>query len=472
MKRSTRTLIAAAMFCAAALCAADAAPAKKSVYTKYQDWQFQPTTVEDADADGNVRHQMDFTVPLHGPWLTNPMPDGMTVTWITRIPCAGGIRYREKGTEEWTELWPEKYGQIDYSKDIHSYHLTGLKPGTEYEYRLMSNVDGYSTAYHMVISEGREIHSFKTIDPKRDSYKVFVTADFHGTARLCLDPLIDRSQANDADFYFFLGDNVEDGPGNNIRYYITFGFLDDITRKWGRSKPTVFLRGNHDIWGRDTYKYGDYFPQPNKRTYQAIAQGPALFICLDTMWPAREALQKKQYEKYLKEQADWIRTLRRTDVWKKSKFRIVMGHVAPFASEGTKFVGGAFNEVLSDNTPEGRVHLFLAGHEHAYRRINAGTKEIRFNNAYNDVKMKNYPPKYILRDPIPDNVPYTLVVCHLVEGMTIDVTPAKLTVKSHRWNRVEGGLYDAFEITPDGKVADLIKATVVPIVQPAPKAKK
>ena len=30
----------------------------------------------------------------------------MTVTWITRIPCAGGIDYREKGAENWTRRWP------------------------------------------------------------------------------------------------------------------------------------------------------------------------------------------------------------------------------------------------------------------------------------------------------------------------------------------------------------------------------
>ena len=166
---------------AAALVAACAAvQADSEVYDHYFSWQQAPVRVDDPQAGNNVRHQVDFTVPLHGPWLTLPAETSMTVTWITRVPCAGGIQYREKGTEEWTTRWTVKYGQVDYSREIQSYHLTGLKPATEYEYRLLSNCDNYSTAYHMVKSVGREIYSFKTVDPKRDHYKMFVTSDFHG----------------------------------------------------------------------------------------------------------------------------------------------------------------------------------------------------------------------------------------------------------------------------------------------------
>ena len=280
---------------AAALVAACAAvQADSEVYDHYFSWQQAPVRVDDPQAGNNVRHQVDFTVPLHGPWLTLPAETSMTVTWITRVPCAGGIQYREKGTEEWTTRWTVKYGQVDYSREIQSYHLTGLKPATEYEYRLLSNCDNYSTAYHMVKSVGREIYSFKTVDPKRDHYKMFVTSDFHGGSRLILDPMIDNCGANDADFYLFNGDNVEDHVGHNIRHNITFGYLDDVVRKWGTSKPTLFVRGNHDVWGIDTYKYGDYFPQPDGKTYYAFRQGPALFILIDTLWKAKEQLQEEQ----------------------------------------------------------------------------------------------------------------------------------------------------------------------------------
>ncbi len=448
---------AAAMLCIAASGA--------EVYTKYVHWTHQPTV----HPGGNVRNQCDFTLPVHGPWLTNPKPDGMTVTWITRVPCAGGIEYREKGTEEFKQLWFVKGGMIDYTKDIHSFHLTGLKPGTEYEYRLLSNQDHYSTAYHMILSTGRELYSFHTIDPKKENYKVFLTCDFHGGSRLNLDPMYERTGAKDADFYWFLGDTVEDNVAN-IRYFTTFGYLDDVTRIWGKNKPSIFLRGNHDIWGRETYQYADYFPQPDGKTYQAFRQGSVLWIGLDTMWTAKEKLQQQQMERYWEEQAEWLRELKKTDLWKTAKFRVVSAHLSTFANEAN-FLQKHFDDVLNDSTPDGRIHLYLAGHMHCYYRINAGTKEVRANNQYGDVNQKQI-LKYLSRSPIPDNVPYTLVVGHLVEGMTIDVTKDKLTVRSHRWGKPEGGLYDAFEVYPDGTVKDIIDVEVLAVPEPKTKAKK
>ena len=111
--------------------------------------------VADTNADNNVRHQNDMTVPLHGPWLSLPSENTMTVTWITRVKCAAGIRYWEKGTTNAIERWNVKCGMPEYTKTIHAFHLSGLKPGTDYEYRLLSNMDRYMSPYSAVLSEGR-----------------------------------------------------------------------------------------------------------------------------------------------------------------------------------------------------------------------------------------------------------------------------------------------------------------------------
>ena len=289
---------------------------------------------------------------------------------------------------------------------------------------------------------------------------MFLTSDFHGGSRLILDPMIDRTGgAMDSDLFFFLGDNVEDGNYNNIRFYVTFGFLDDITRRWGSFKPTIFMRGNHDLTGADNYRYGDYFPSPEKTTYQAIRQGSTLFICLDSMWHAREKVQDEQVTKYLQEQLAWIDELKKTDLWKTAKFRVVMSHVAPlFSSEGV-FMNGLLCEYFNKTSPEDRIHIYLAGHEHCYYRINPGTREARINADV--VNGKNYPPAYIGRTPEDKTAPYTLVVLNIAEGMTLDVSDEKLVFKSYRWSVPEGGFCDAFEVYPDGTVKDLLPETGV-----------
>lgn len=452
------------------LCSAESkAVEKKYPHTHYYDWQFKLVEVKDENAENNVRHQMDFTLPMHGPWLTNPRSDGMTITWITRVTCAGGIEYREKGTQEFKRLWPVKYGQVDYSKDIQHFHLTGLKPDTEYEYRLLSNMDQASTAYYRDIAVGREIYSFRTLSRGKDKYRIFITADFHGGSRLNLDPILSETGSQNADLFFFLGDNVDDNV-QMIRYYTTFGFLDDVSRAYGKYKPSVFLRGNHDFIGRDSHQYGEYFPTPNEKAYQAFRHGPVLYVCMDTAWPAKEKIQLEQQNKYFAEQAQWIRELKKTEDWKTAKFRIVMAHITPSINVGYDVLAKHWREVFNDTTPEGRIHAYLCGHHHVYRRINPGTRESRINNAFGEVNVKRYP---IVKAAPDVTDPYTVVVCRFLEGMTVDVSPEKLVFKSHRWLYLpQNDLYDAFEITPDGKVKDLIKVDVFPFPAPAPAKKK
>ena len=441
MKKFLMTVCALSLF--GGLAAAEADNSTRS-YNSYYHWEYVPVVVPGED----VKQQDDVTTPLHGPWLLNPSANSITINWITRRPCAGGVEYREKGTEEFKTLWTIKGGIVDYSKDLHSIHITGLKPGTEYEYRLVNSFDEFQCAYHKHIPKftAREIHSFRTLDPEKKNYKVFLTSDLHGTSRLCLYPVYNTSGAKDADFYFFLGDNVEDNMGD-ARYYTTFGFLDDMSNLWSKNKPTVFLRGNHDFSGRQMYQYSDYFPQPDGKTYQAFRQGPVLFICLDSLW-IRSGVQGEQVTAYIQEQADWIKALKKTDDWKKAKFRVVMLHV-PLIGYGGEAYLQPFVEALNDNTPAGRVHAVLAGHNHSYQRVDLNSNLSKMPRLKANTKLTKK-PRYAFTP-----APYTQVVCNLVEAMTIDVTPEKLIFKSHHWRTTEGKLHDHFEIYPDGTVKDL-----------------
>lgn len=420
-------------------------------YDRYVDWQFTPVIVNDTNANDNVRHEMDFTKPVHGPWLSNPCYDSATISFITRIKCGAALEYRVKGTEEWSRKWNTSYGMVDYSDVMHAFHLDSLKPGTEYEYRLLTAISGCEN-YATSINIGRETYTFKTMDPKRDRYSVWVTADLHGSARLCLDPMYERSDAKDADFYVLLGDNVEDRFGNEAMFYITFGFIDDITRIWGTSKPTVFVRGNHDASGLAICDWARFFSTPSGHAYHAFAQGPALFVVLDTNreWQNTPA-GREQQGLYIQEQIDFLKTLKRTDMWKKSKFRIVMNHfgVTPKVAESSNVTPELLAE-LNDSAPQGRIHLFLAGHTHAYSR----------HDPFDD-KLKGVPtdgrklPQSQVYEEALGKVGFCQVIGKCGEALTIDVAPDKLIVKSHDWSKPGLPLHDACEIKPDGKVVDL-----------------
>ena len=59
----------------------------------------------------------------------------------------------------------------------------------------------------------------------------------------------------------------------DCRYWLTFGFLDDVTRKWGKYKPSVFIRGNHDIGEGRPHPCVLLRPSPRVLALQSEFQG-------------------------------------------------------------------------------------------------------------------------------------------------------------------------------------------------------
>lgn len=434
---------------------ANAAP-KKSVFTSYSQPGPLLVITQDENAGKNVRNQYDYTVPVHGPLLTNPEYDSITVMWITRTNCGAGIEYREKGQQDFKRVWDRIYGQIDCGKSLHTLHLTGLKPATEYEYRFVSTADRSQGYYHGVFT-GREIYSFKTLDPNRKSYQVFFTADIHGSLRLCLDPMLDRTPAMESDFFIYLGDNVEDTMGPDPRFHITFGFVDDIVRRYGTNKASVFVRGNHDSAGQRTYDYYRYFPHRTGKGYYSFSQGGVIYVVLETIWHYDDNQIMKAY---LQEQLEWFRELKKTDAWKKAEFRILNAHVGTFGN--APHMSPEWSDELNTTDPENRIHLFMTGHHHDYIRIDPNATES---------KVGKLSPKAL--PDAPGSHPYTMIVGESCDSFIMKVESGKLTLTSYDWHNDPVTLRDQFSIAPDGKVTDLMNVKKIPFPEKnAPKGKK
>ena len=422
-----------------------AMPATKAVadVTTYRDWELVRKEVRDPNASENVRLHFDMTKPLHGPWLQHPSPTAMSVTWISREKCGAGIEWREKGAADWNRRWAILCGKVDYSKDIHTFHLDGLKPATEYEYRFLSVVDQYNSAYVDTVV-GRETYAFRTLDPKKDRYTCFVTSDMHGSLRLGGDEMYERTGAKDADFYFFLGDNVDDNM-NEPRFYITTGFLDDVVRMWGKSKPSVFVRGNHDSWGRHAAEgWADYFGRADGRGYYTVTQGPAIFVVFDMAeeYRMRSAAGREVRAAYRAEQLQWFKKLKQTEEWRRAKFRIGMCHY------GTRTGVGGFKETrewLRDEfVGANGLHLFLCGHEHFYARSLPNEPGFFHNPRYDRPKAKL--PARPLCDGSDD---YTEIAAAAREAMMLEISPERLVVRSCDFKNPEKGDLDVIEIFPD-----------------------
>lgn len=408
------------------------------VYDTVTEFQWLPIVHSDTNAISFVRSGTDCTKPIHGPWLLNPAPDSITINFITRRKTGAGLEIREKGTEDFKRIWKKSYDIIDYSSDTHNFHIGDLKTGTEYEYRLLSVDSVFTRCFAGNINVGRELYSFKTLDPKRDSYKVWFTADTHGCTRLKLDRHFKIAEGAECDFFIFNGDNVEDGFYEG-RYDVMHGFLDDAVRLWATSKPSVFVRGNHDCYEKDAWMWRDFFPRKDGRAYFCVSQGPALFLFLDTCTFVGSKVDVAIAKDFRQEQAAWIDDLKNTDEWKKSKFRVVFSHISTHQCQWPTEMSD-FWAALNETDPARRIHIYLGGHMHRHLRIEPGTE-----------LSKSIAPKWLGGGT--NEFHYPLVQIKEQTAGQIAVSPEKLTFKFFTDEIAADGtpvIQDQFDLFPDG----------------------
>ena len=105
----------------------------------------------------------------HGPWLTNPDIGKITIGFSSAEPCAAAVEYRT-GSSPWQKIYQSEGGQIVRAERRHIFHLSGLVPGAEYEFRAVvfdPNTD----------EENSAAGKFTVFDPARKNYSFLVLAD-------------------------------------------------------------------------------------------------------------------------------------------------------------------------------------------------------------------------------------------------------------------------------------------------------
>lgn len=402
-----------------------------------------------SSAEGAARCMRDMTLPTCGPWLQHASETAMSISWITQVPCAVALEYREKGMKDWTRLWETIGDKLAYAKDLHAFRMEGLKPATEYEYRLLSSLSRYEQAYpYTQIFVGRETYSFRTFDPELTNYSVFLASDFHGEFGRTCDCFCRRSEVKACDFAVFLGDQVNDNM-NQPRYAIVDGYLDAVSRLWGSSKPTVFVRGNHDCWGAPAAQaWVDYHARPDGRSFYAFRKGHVLYVVLDDphdydkpgLWQAADAAREVRAV-YLERQLAWFRELVGSKDWMSATFRVVLCHYPNrLGVEGLFSSRSGYKPLF--NGPNG-IHLYLCGHEH-YASSSLPGEAGCYHNARNEGT--NAKPRVF--NASDGSYDFTEVCGDVFGGMLLEVAADKLTVRLLDRNPAASDL-DRVEIHPD-----------------------
>lgn len=293
--------------------------------------------------------KIPFALPddyaVHGPWLFQPGTTQIGIGWESAGTCVTMLEYRERGTLQYQTFCDSSRNGIRRGDSaLHKVWLCGLKPNTEYEYKIKG-------------ASG----SFRTLKEKMSNFSIFITSDLHDRSAY-LAELLRRTELQNCDFAIYLGDMVTSSLDKSTYYD---GFLDASVKNW--KKPFVYVRGNHEYRGRSAESYFDLFGTVDKKGYFTVQHGGVFFIFLDLEGDCTPDDGKPYYE----EQADFLVRTISSPEFQNADFRIVMGHVPPLSPrEDGKLVAQLLKKL-----PPKSIDLFIGGHKHrcAYVPANGTT---------------------------------------------------------------------------------------------------
>lgn len=313
-----------------------------------------------------------------------------TITWRSiSNNTKSSLQYRTVGSNTWTtidNISPKKLtastGASNIttgSENIYTTTITGLAPGTKYEYQILgTDAQGKTNT--------SKINTFSTEKANNASAKFIVFGDsqsgiadtpeytpWHNT-------ITEAYNTNkDANFVINMGDLVEIGENYqhwNNWFSATQGVIDNI--------PEMPVQGNHETYQDNNYdtsspkSFVSQFNVPQNGPYGHIGQtysynyGNVHFVVLDS----QEDEEATDDDSFLQQQANW---LDKDLANNKQRWTVVMFHKTPYYNKKTRN-NPAVKDILTPVIEKHHVDIVFNGHDHGVSRSYA----INGNNYYTD----------------------------------------------------------------------------------------
>ena len=259
--------------------------------------------------------------PIGLPVAMAPRHDGIEIIWRTRQLAKGFVEYgltKELGSVQRNDGW----GLRPAGDESIRVRLDGLKPGTTYYYRAVTeNMDHKNPT-----RSDSDIRSFRTLDPSAATTRFSVWNDTHkhdDTIRKLAE------LTPECDFLLWNGDTCND-------WYRQGEVADTILQPAGdvdhsAGHPLLLVRGNHDIRGTMAYQLEEHAPMPHGKPWYAFRSGPVAIICLDTGEDKPDdhpnLFGRAACEPMRKEQAEWLDAVTAQPEIRDAPFRLVFCHI-------------------------------------------------------------------------------------------------------------------------------------------------
>ena len=399
------------------------------------------------------------------PWSMFPdsFDNAVSIVFSTTRMSPAAVDYRIKGSEKWTRVYDNQAGIMRRDEAVHCIRIEDLQPDTEYEYRAVL-VDEAKSFKEI---PQNEIYTFKSAPAYAyaKDFSFAVTSDLQmpdDEREKLLKKIFTFPGFENSSFFAFLGDVLWT---SNFDLMIIDNFVNFFRAGCNNRMQLVMVRGNHEIYGRDSNRYFKYFKSPRtvEQSYFMFTYGEVCFIVLDFLddssrQPAPSTRAQFDFEPFFKAQAKWLKSAVESAEFKQAKYRIVLCHTAPLGNLGRYLPGNVrscIEPLFTGDNPKYRIHLWLAGHTHrAFRSI------VR-QNAARSVLDVNFNPK-AKHPAIGEKYPFPVIVMggrNWRVDKSFQQTALQVAVKSGilevRHYDNTGKLFDHIKITPDGKVTEV-----------------
>lgn len=306
-----------------------------------------------------------------------------TFTWQSQLMKSGYVKYKEKGTDDWTTVkaTTSVIQHPDCTVSKHSAIIKGFTIGKTYEYQVGS--EGYWSDQHEFELKNKTSDTIKVLwESDEQSWTSGEMRAFKNVFNSIKNDWHSESQSKDfkmSDFDFILetGDISQNGR-RRPEYYWYFDALQGVNY----DKPIMATMGNNDLLEK---KFGQCFAnfftnegQWANSVYHFMV-GNTEFICLnsntdyDYVTGFGTLGSYQSTDEFLFEQAKWLDnylTTRSTN----PTWTIIYMHLSPFTCVRTERC-----QVFVPIFEKHKVPLVLCGHNHLYTRtpfIYTGMKEV------------------------------------------------------------------------------------------------
>ena len=272
-------------------------------------------------------------------YLQSPATDAMTVMWLTNVPCYSWVEY---GTDslnmQKVQTWIE--GETVAYNKLNRIHLTDLKPGTRYYYRICSREITLYQPYKKEFGETAmsPVTSFTTLDDKKTDFTALIFNDLHDKYPV-FDKLVQQVKDIPYDFVVFNGDCIadvqtEDDAVRSIAHY---------SRGIGADKvPSFYLRGNHETRGAYSPFLWNLLGLLNGHSYGAFSFGDTRFVLLDCGEDKPDDhwvyYGLNDFTQFRKDQAEFLKKEIASQAFQSATKRVLIHHIPLFGMPDEPYI--------------------------------------------------------------------------------------------------------------------------------------